>query len=36
MILDAKPVREMGYESLDDLERECRWLLTLRCLRPPA
>lgn len=36
MLLDGKPVREMGYESLEDLERECRWLLTLRSLRPPA
>lgn len=31
-MLDGKPVREMGYESLDDLEREEKWLLTLRAL----
>jgi hypothetical protein len=29
-ILEGKPQREMGYESLADLERESRWLLTLR------
>ena len=33
MLLDGKPVREMGYESLADLERESRWLLTLQSLR---
>ncbi|MBI5240551.1 MAG: hypothetical protein HY926_08770 [Elusimicrobia bacterium] len=32
-ILEGKPQREMGYETLDDLEREARWLLTLRTLR---
>jgi hypothetical protein len=33
-ILEGKPQRDMGYESLADLERESRWLLTLRALRP--
>ncbi|MBI3554025.1 MAG: hypothetical protein HY077_16130 [Elusimicrobia bacterium] len=32
ILLEQKPVREMGYESLKDLERECRWLLTLAAL----
>lgn len=31
-LLDGKPVRETGYEGLADLEREERWLLTLRAL----
>ena len=31
-ILEGKPQRDMGYESLADLERESRWLLTLRGL----
>ena len=29
VLLDNKPVQTMGYESLQDLERETRWLLTL-------
>jgi hypothetical protein len=29
VLLDNKPVQTMGYESLDDLDRETRWLLTL-------
>ena len=32
-ILESKPQRDMGYEALADLERESRWLLTLRGLR---
>jgi len=31
-ILEGRPLREMGYESLADLERESRWLLTLQAL----
>lgn len=30
ILLEGKPIREMGYGSLADLEREERWLLTLR------
>ncbi len=30
ILLDGGPIRTMGYRSLDDLDRECRWLLTLR------
>lgn len=30
VLLDGKPIRTMGYGSLEDLEREARWLLTLR------
>lgn len=30
VLLEGKPVRTMGYADLDDLEREARWLLTLR------
>jgi hypothetical protein len=33
ILLDQKPVRDMGYESLKDLERECRWLSTLATLK---
>ncbi|MDD5628080.1 MAG: hypothetical protein PHU21_03380 [Elusimicrobia bacterium] len=32
-ILENQPQREMGYESPVDLERESRWLLTLKALR---
>ncbi len=32
VLLEGKPIRTMGYSSLDDLEREARWLLTLRTL----
>lgn len=30
VLLEGRPVRTMGYGSLEDLEREARWLLTLR------
>ncbi len=30
VLLEGRPIRTMGYESLEDLEREARWLLTLR------
>jgi len=30
VLLEGKPIRTMGYESLGDLDREARWLLTLR------
>jgi len=30
VLLEGKPIRTMGYGSLADLEREARWLLTLR------
>ncbi|MDE2038639.1 MAG: hypothetical protein KGJ45_01325 [Elusimicrobia bacterium] len=33
-LLEGRPVRQMGYESLKDLEREARWLLTLAALKP--
>lgn len=33
LLLAGKPVREAGYEGLADLEREERWLLTLRALQ---
>lgn len=33
ILLEQKPVREMGYESLADVERECRWLATLAALK---
>jgi len=29
VILDNKPLREMGYASLEEMERESRWLLAL-------
>lgn len=32
-LLEGRPVREMGYDSLEDLDRESLWLLTLRGLR---
>lgn len=32
-LLDGKPVRELGYDSLVDLDRESRWLLTLQSLK---
>jgi hypothetical protein len=31
-LLAGQPVRQLGYESLADLEREARWLLTLAAL----
>lgn len=34
VLLEKRPVREMGYEALSDMERECRWLLTLEALKP--
>jgi len=30
VLLEGKPIRTMGYADVDDLEREARWLLTLR------
>ena len=30
VLLEGRPIRTMGYRSLEDLEREARWLLTLR------
>jgi hypothetical protein len=30
VLLEGKPIRTMGYEFLEDLDREARWLLTLR------
>ena len=32
VLLEGRPIRTMGYGSLEDLEREARWLLTLRAL----
>jgi hypothetical protein len=32
VLLEGKPIQTMGYESLADLERETRWLLTLQTL----
>jgi hypothetical protein len=32
ILLEGKPMHTMGYVSLEDLEREARWLLTLRAL----
>lgn len=34
VMLDGRPLREMGYEELADLEREERWRLTLAALEP--
>ncbi|MEK9146485.1 MAG: hypothetical protein AAB339_12835, partial [Elusimicrobiota bacterium] len=34
VLLEGKPLREMGYDEASDLDRECRWLLTLQALRP--
>ncbi|MBI3549143.1 MAG: hypothetical protein HY078_08905 [Elusimicrobia bacterium] len=34
-LLDGKPVHALGYDSLKDLDRECRRLLTLASLRDP-
>lgn len=34
ILLEGKPLREMGYDAAADLERESRWLLTLQSLRP--
>lgn len=33
VILENKPVSAMGYDALEDLEKESRWLLTLRTLK---
>jgi len=30
VLLEGRPIRTMGYGSIEDLERESRWLLTLR------
>jgi len=32
VLLEGRPIRTMGYGSLEDLEREARWLLTLRAM----
>lgn len=32
VLLEGQPMRTMGYGSAEDLEREARWLLTLRAL----
>ena len=32
VLLEGKPIRTMGYGSVEDLDREARWLLTLRAL----
>lgn len=34
VMLDGRPLREMGYDGLADLEREERWRLTLAALKP--
>lgn len=34
VILEGRPLREMGYDGLADLEREQRWRLTLAALKP--
>ncbi|MBI5244941.1 MAG: hypothetical protein HY922_14840 [Elusimicrobia bacterium] len=34
VLLENRPVREMGYDGPADLERESRWLLTLKALKP--
>jgi hypothetical protein len=33
ILLEGLPIRTMGYRSLEDLEREERWLLTLRAMK---
>lgn len=35
VLLEGQPIRTMGYASLEDLEREERWLLTLRAAGNP-
>ena len=35
ILIESSPVSTMGYDSLGDLERESRWLLTLLALRDP-
>jgi len=32
VLVEGRPIRTMGYGSLEDLDREARWLLTLRAL----
>ncbi len=32
ILLASQPLREMGYDGLPDLDRECRWLLTLAAI----
>lgn len=34
VLLEGRPMREMGYRSLGDMERECRWMLTMAGIRP--
>lgn len=33
VFIENRPLREMGYDALSDMERECRWLRTLEALR---
>jgi hypothetical protein len=35
MLLEGNEVRQIGYSSLQDLDRELSWLLTLAALRKP-
>jgi len=34
VLLEKRPIREMGYDALRDMERECRWLMSLDALKP--
>lgn len=34
IMVEGRPLREMGYEGLADLERESRWRLSLAALKP--
>ncbi|TPW19706.1 MAG: hypothetical protein FD126_2425, partial [Elusimicrobia bacterium] len=34
VMVDGRPLREMGYDALGDLDRETRWRLTLAALSP--
>lgn len=34
VMVEGRPLREMGYDTLADLERESRWRLTLAALKP--
>jgi len=36
VLLEGKPIQTMGYGSLTDLERETRWLMTLRDIEANA
>ena len=35
ILMAGEPITAMGYESLDELDRESRWLLTLALLKDP-